>query len=79
MKKSILYLISLLAMMFIAIPKISNAAAPEEEENCRGVYVYCDDGSIGGMGVVCNDSDYETLQELFCNVDPIPPSPGPVN
>lgn len=71
--RNLLYLISLMAIIFISIPKISNAAPPDEDD-CCGVYIECPDGSIVGMGIVCNDSDYDVLQEIFCN--PIVVSPG---
>lgn len=76
MKKSILYLISLLAMMFIAIPKISNAAAPEED--CQAVVFTCPDGTQG-MGVVCNENDLSILKSIFCKVEVKPGDTIPAN
>ena len=75
--RNLLYLILLMVMMFISIPKISNAAPPDEED-CKSVYIICDDGSISGIAIVCNDHDYMVWKELLCDSEPIQP-PGIVN
>ncbi|MBQ8223678.1 MAG: hypothetical protein IJZ87_10135 [Bacteroidales bacterium] len=66
MKKSILYLISLLAMMFIAIPKISNAAPPDNP--CKLVEITCPDGTQAS-GLVCDEEDLTFYLEYFCKLE----------
>ena len=64
--RKLLYLISLLALMFIGIPKISNAAPPDNP--CKSVEITCPDGTQSS-GLVCDEFDFITLLEIFCNVE----------
>ena len=55
-----------MAMMFINIPKISNAAPPDNP--CKSVVVTCPDGTQAS-GLICNDEDLEVLISHFCKIE----------
>lgn len=64
--RNLLYLILLMVMMFIGIPKISNAAPPDDP--CKSVVVTCPDGTQAS-GLVCEDEDLEVLISIFCKIE----------
>lgn len=64
--RKLLYLILLLAMVFIAISKKSNAATPDNP--CKTVIVTCPDGTQAS-GLVCEDEDLEVLISFFCKIE----------
>lgn len=64
--RNLLYLILLMVMMFIGIPKTSNAAPPDDP--CKSVVVTCPDGTQAS-GLVCEDEDLEVLISIFCKIE----------
>ena len=64
--RNLLYLILLMVMMFISIPKISNAAPPDNP--CKSVVVTCPDG-IQASGYVCSDEDLAEFIRAFCKIE----------
>ena len=64
--RNLLYLISLMAMMFISIPKISNAAPPDNP--CYTVLITCPDGTQAS-GYVCSDEDLVAFFAAFCKLE----------
>lgn len=74
--RNLLYLLSLMAIIFISIPKILNATEPDED--CGPIIFTCPDGTQG-MGIICTYTDYLALVELLCNPQVAPPDTGPSN
>lgn len=64
--RNLLYLFSLLIMMFVSIPKISNAAPPDNP--CHTVTITCPDGSKAS-GYVCSDEDFAEFIRAFCKIE----------
>ncbi|MBE6343092.1 MAG: hypothetical protein E7065_06830 [Lentimicrobiaceae bacterium] len=64
--RNLLYLFSLLIMMFVSIPKISNAAPPDDP--CKLVEITCPDGTLAS-GLVCNEEDLTFYLEYFCKLE----------
>ena len=64
--RNLLYLILLMVMMFIGIPKTSNAAPPDNP--CHTITITCPDGSKAS-GYVCSDEDFAEFIRAFCKIE----------
>lgn len=64
--RNLLYLISLLALMFVSIPKTSNAAPPDGP--CPNILITCPDGTQI-TGYVCNEEDLIFYLQYFCKLE----------
>ncbi len=66
--------LAITGMVTFIAPK--KAMAEQTAPDCITVLVTCPDGSTHGYAVVCDQEDYNTLMEIFCNIQ-VEPGVGP--
>ncbi len=67
--------LAIIGMVTFVAPR--KAMAERSAPNCITILVACPDGSTHGYAVVCNQEDYDTLMEIYCNIQ-IKPGTEPV-
>lgn len=66
--------LAIISMMTFITPK--EALAIQAAPDCITVLVTCPDGSQHGYAVVCDQEDWNTLMEIYCNIIVDPQRPN---